>query len=124
VSGPARFAKARAWFALCAFLCSLALPVLDVHAIGDADDAACQVSPRSDVRIAVRVSAASSSGVPAEHCVFCHLQRALSGASIADDPALYSPCLSPSCLPFTESHPLAATYAAPTSRGPPVSFAS
>jgi hypothetical protein len=104
---------------LCAFLCGLALPVLEAHPMGVEDDALCRLVPSSADNGAARVGATESQQIP-DHCVVCHLQRALGGAFVSNVAALTSPFQAVSCLGLGESHPLAAVCAAPSSRGPPV----
>jgi hypothetical protein len=99
-------------------MCSLALPVLDAHPLGVADDAACRLESAS-ASGGARMVAPESQATP-EHCVVCHLQRALGGAFVSDAAALAAPFQAALCLELDESHPLAAACAAPSSRGPPV----
>jgi hypothetical protein len=107
-----------AWLALCAVLCSVALPVLEAHPIGAADDAACRFVTGSSDNGGSRIATQESRQAP-EHCVVCHLQRALGGAFVSDVAALTAPFQAVSCLGLGESHPLSAACAAPSSRGPP-----
>jgi hypothetical protein len=100
-------------------MCSLALPVLDAHPMGIADDAACRLVSASGDNGGSRIVAPGSQQTP-EHCVVCHLQRALGGAFVSDVASLTSPFVAVSCLGLGESHPLAAACDAPSSRGPPV----
>ena len=107
---------------LCAVLCSVSLPVLETHPMGDADDAACRLVSTSGGNGGSRLLSAESKETP-EHCVVCHLQRALGGAFASDAAALTAPFQAVSCLGLGESHPLSAACAAPSSRGPPALLA-
>jgi hypothetical protein len=111
--------RLRTWVALGAFLCSLALPVLEVHPIGEADDAACQVVPAN---VALRIGATPRTASTPEHCIFCHLQRALGGAFASDIAAVPSPSATLLLLTVLEARRLDPTSLAPFSRGPPSLF--
>jgi len=114
--------RLRTWVALGAFLGSLALPVLDVHPIGDTDDAACQIVPSAQANALLRIGATGGGSSAPEHCVFCHLQRTLGGACISNLAAVPSPSASMARLPVVAGRHLNPTSLAPFSRGPPSFF--
>jgi len=106
-----------AWFALAAFLCSLALPVLEAHPMGAADDAACRLPAGDEGGAAI---GAPDSEETSEHCVVCHLQRGLSGASPSNVAAFSTPFESASHAWLDHGDPVSACSASRSSRGPPV----
>jgi hypothetical protein len=102
--------------ALFAFLCGAMLPFYEAHPLGT-DDAACRL-PATE---AFAPSVADPGSEPAsDHCVVCHLQRGLSGASPSNVAALGTPFASASCQRFDQPAPLSASDAAPSTRGPPI----
>jgi len=105
--------------ALFAFLCGGMLPFYEAHPLGAADDAACWLTAGAEG--AARVGAPGSEET-SEHCVVCHLQRGLSGASPSNVAALSTPFESSSSPWFDQPAPLSACCAAPSSRGPPASL--
>lgn len=102
--------------ALFAFLCGWMLPLYEAHPLGALDDAACRL-PASEA-FASSVAAPEPQSNP-EHCVVCHLQRGLSGASPSNATALSTPFEFSSCLRFDQRVPLSASSDAPSTRGPP-----
>ena len=102
-----------------AFLCGWMLPFYEAHPLGLADDAACLVAASENGASTV---GAPGSGETSEHCLVCHLQRGLSGASPSAVVALSTPFESSSCSWLYQGDPLSAACAAPSSRGPPRFF--
>jgi hypothetical protein len=104
--------------ALSALLWSVALPVAETHVVGDPDAAAFEwigsASGGPGVESVSDVSAAP------EHCVLCHWQRAVSGASLNGAAIVATPAAVP--LPGTRISPRfsAPASAAHPSRAPPV----
>ena len=95
------------------------LPFYEAHPLGLADDAACLVAAGENGASTV---GAPGSGETSEHCLVCHLQRGLSGASPSAVVALSTPFESSSCSWLYQGDPLSAACAAPSSRGPPRFF--
>ena len=108
-----------AWVALAACLGSVVLPGLEAHPAGAADDAACRLVVGHDGHSLPGIAAPESSVQGPDHCVVCHLQRALRGAFVSDVATLTSPIEAESFARLTWSFPSAGALAAPTSRGPP-----
>jgi len=102
--------------ALFAFLCGWMLPFYEAHPLGLDDDAACVAVPGESRASTV---GARGSGQTAEHCLVCHLQRGLSGASPSAVVALSTPLESSLRSWLDQRDPLSAAHAAPSSRGPP-----
>ena len=109
------------WLALCAFILGSSLPVWDEHPLGAADDAACFTAAAWESVEHPHVTADSTAPGQSEHCVYCHLQRAMAGAAVAHPPALFTPAPSVSILAGVESLALALAAPARPSRAPPVS---
>jgi hypothetical protein len=106
---------------LCAILVGSSLPAWDEHPLGIADDAACfSVAAWQSVDHPHVGADTTAPGQP-EHCVYCHLQRAVAGAAIAHPPVLFVPV--PFALVLGSSEHLMLAVAAPArpSRAPPVS---
>lgn len=87
--------------------------------MGAADDAACRLVPGWTDHGALRIAAPGSRESRPEHCVVCHLQRAISGAFVSDVAALTSPLVGLSGARLSQTSPVTAADAAPSSRGPP-----
>jgi hypothetical protein len=90
--------------------------------MGAADDAACRLEIGSNGHDAARMASPVSRDLAADHCVVCHLQRALGGAFVADSAALVSPVEGFTCAVSSQTSPVSAAVAAPSSRGPPALF--
>ena len=106
------------WFALATFLCGVALPILETHDVVDPDTAAIQLltvdggAPRID-------KPESSDDAPA-HCIFCHWQRAVSGAMVGEVATIASPCAVHSRCCCTAPRLAAFAFSSHSSRAPPL----
>ena len=120
---PLRHRRPLAWFALCAFLCGWMLPFLEAHPLGLQDDAACQILATSgDDSTATQLDTPRDSEGQPTHCVVCHLMRAMSGAVSSDVTTLAVPFVNNASVRLPNNLTLAATLAAPSSRGPPATI--
>ena len=108
------------WVALAACLGGVVLPVLESHPAGSADDAACRLLVDTDGHGATGIAGPESLAHAPDHCVVCHLQRALRGAFVSDVATLTSPIQAATLARMTRSDPSAGALAEPSSRGPPV----
>jgi hypothetical protein len=106
------------WFALSVFLWSVALPVFERHDVVDPDEGAFQFLGSSGGTLRIE-KPSTDRDVPA-HCIFCHWQRAVSGAMVADAAGIATPATALLPLHLADAR-LAAVASAPhSSRGPPL----
>ena len=95
------------------------VPFLEAHPLGLQDDAACEILATSNDSAAPQLDAVKDTDGQPTHCVVCHLMRAMSGALSSDVTTLSAPIVAgPNCV-LPADPTLAATLAAPSSRGPP-----
>ena len=106
---------------MCAVLLGSSLPVWDEHPLGAADDVACLGTAAWQSVDYPHVGVDTTAPGRPEHCVYCHLQRAMAGAAIAHPPALFVPAPFVPALGTGESVTLTAAAPARPSRAPPVS---
>ena len=94
------------------------LPFAEAHPLGQ-DDAACLALTQSAPS---KVAAASGDQDQSQHCVICHLMRAMSGAVPVDVATLAVAIVaSPQPVVSTDAA-LTVTFAQPSSRGPPAAL--
>lgn len=119
MSLPRRTLRPLAWLALSAFLSGVALPLYDEHPLGGADDESSQLVFGATDNGTTRIGWSGPKEAQPEHCVFCHLQRAMSGAFAADVASLAKPFLNATCPVFAEGFTLTGADVAHPSRAPP-----
>lgn len=96
-------------------------PLHDTHPLGVADDAACFTGAAWGSVDHPHVDADPTAPGRPEHCVYCHLQRALAGASPASLVVLVAPEGAALAARLVEDAPAAAVFSAHASRAPPAS---
>ena len=114
-------ARVRAWIALAAFLCAFGLPTIAAEHRTAADDAECNAavgaqSGNPDARIL------AGEGKPLSHCLLCHFQRTVGGASTSGLTRVTAPAGPAEEFPPSIDHHAAAALNLRASRGPPVSL--
>ena len=110
------------WLALCAIVLVSFLPVWDEHPLGLADDAACNTVAAWQSPDHPHVGSDTTAPALPEHCVYCHLQRAVAGATIAHAPVLFVPAPFVPAFGSGQQFAVAAVAPACPSRAPPVSL--
>ena len=117
-----RAVRSVTWLVMLSFLPGMSLPVWDSHPIGLSDDAACQLATAGEAGPQQHVD--SSSAIPGlpDHCVFCHLQRAMAGATAAQAVALLVPAAHSAATMAGERAPRVAPNTSRLSRAPPASL--
>ena len=112
-----------AWFALVAFLCGWMLPFFEAHPLGFDDDTACSAYAlvRASARSSApdRIDSSDSSNRAPQHCLLCHLMRALNGTVTVDVARVSAPLVTASALSVADVPARSIVLSSCSSRGPP-----